>query len=96
MLTLDGFPKDRGIDAGDRADSVQGDGSEVLIELDRVEVYQATGMLTRSWTSARLRPCCGCGRRPSRLGGPSEVASAILDRRLELDRDPDGQRRSRP
>ncbi len=27
-------------------------------------------MLTRSWTSARLRPCCGCGRRPSRLGGP--------------------------
>ncbi len=26
----------------------------------------------------------------------SEVASAILDRRLELDRDPDGQRRSRP
>ncbi|WP_392544276.1 GAF and ANTAR domain-containing protein [Oryzobacter telluris] len=70
------------------------DGVEQLADLDRVEVYQATGMLVSQLdvdpdeALVRLRAHAIATGQTAK-----EVAWAILERRLVLERDPDDRRR---
>jgi hypothetical protein len=85
-------------DGGDSAHTKDEDESEALIEMDRVEVYQATGMLIAQLqvdaaeALVRLR-----GHAVATGATASEVAYAILNQGLELERDDQhGQEGSRP
>lgn len=90
---------DRGVaDSGDRADNTNEDASEALIEMDRVEVYQATGVLIAQLdvdaadALVRLRAHAMATGQTA-----SEVAWAILEQGLELERDDQhGEGRLRP
>ncbi len=95
LLDLQATPRAERDVADDLAAGLQGDagtGARVLDAIDRVEVYQATGMLIAQLDVSAAEALVRLRAHAIATGQTaSEVAQAVLQRRLVLDRDdPDG------